>query len=67
MMAWVYDVLLLCGLALLGAAVWLTWGLAATVAYAGVVFVFVGVLGAWATVRGMRGVNLRRRRNSRRG
>lgn len=52
----VYDGLLLLGLALLGAALVLWWGPEAGLAYAGVVCIAVGVMGAWLkTQRGRRG------------
>jgi hypothetical protein len=41
-----FDVLATVGLVLIGAAVWLAWGGAAALAYAGIVLVIVGVTGA---------------------
>jgi hypothetical protein len=48
---WVWDVLVVAGLALVGAAVYLAFGAAAAAGYAGVVLVVVGVLGAWLRTR----------------
>lgn len=50
----IWDVLVLAGLSLVGGAIWLTMGVAATVAYAGLALVAAGVLGAWWTVRSRR-------------
>jgi hypothetical protein len=43
-----WDVMTLVGLVLIGVAVWLTLGLPAAIAYAGVVVALVGVAGALA-------------------
>lgn len=41
---WVADVLVLVGLVLLGAALWLAWGWPAALAFAGTVLVAVGLV-----------------------
>lgn len=41
-----FDALVLLGLGLLGAALWLAWGPLAVLAYAGTVLVVAGVIGA---------------------
>lgn len=47
------DVLVLAGLALLGAALWLAWGWPAALAYAGAALVVVGLVLARAADRGV--------------
>lgn len=47
------DLLALCGLALIGAGVWLSWGLAATLIYAGgALLVVMALLAVAPTKRG---------------
>lgn len=42
-----FDVMVLIGLVLIGVAVWLAFGLAWTLAYAGIALVVVGAIGAF--------------------